>query len=158
MRSFNDGVPEDVPAYICIPGSIVAFLKGVLVLVAAIRQVTDGFYVKPASHTVMLECLWVESMQAGVALKQLQSNLHHEAEVRVRPSGVGWSCGRTRGSGGVVRWKDEREWWCGQVEGREGVVVWSGGRTRGSGGVVRWKDEGEWWCGQVGGREGVVVW
>ena len=80
VPSFNDGVPEDVPAYICIPGSIVAFLKGVLVLVAAIRQVTDGFYVKPASHTVMLECLWVESMQAGVALKQLQSNLHHEAD------------------------------------------------------------------------------
>ena len=37
---------------------------------------------------------------------------------------VVWSGGRTRGSGGVVRWEDEREWWCGQVGGREGVVVW----------------------------------
>ena len=37
--------------------------------------------------------------------------------------GVGWSGERTRGSGGVVRWEDEREWWCGQVRGREGVAM-----------------------------------
>ena len=88
VRSLNDCVPEDVPTHICIldcllsdvKNSVVAFLNGVPVLTAAIQQVTDCFCVKPASHTVLLECLWVESVQAGVALKQMKSGLHHEAD------------------------------------------------------------------------------
>ena len=72
-RSFNDCVPEDVPAHICIldcllsdvKNSVVAFLNGVLVLAAAIQQVTDCFYVKPASHTVLLNGL-PPSLQAQV--------------------------------------------------------------------------------------------
>ena len=88
-----------------------------------------------------------------------QLTMHRSGRVCATPSkaNVYASPKRTRGSGGVVRWEDEREWWCVQVGGREGVVVWSGGRTRGSGGVIRWEGEREWWCGQVGGREGVVV-